>query len=71
MSAHLARFEATRRSAILLMESLKDEEWDRIGIVNDYEGTALSWGCVIAGHAVHHLRVLEERYFGEQGLSRK
>lgn len=68
LSAHLARFEATRRSAILLMESLKDEEWERIGIVNGFEGTALSWGCVMAGHAAHHLRVLEERYFGEQGL---
>ncbi|MDF2937478.1 MAG: squalene--hopene cyclase [Paenibacillaceae bacterium] len=68
LSVLLPRFEVTRRSAILLMESLKDEEWDRKGIVNGYEGTALSWGCVLAGHAVHHLRVLKERYFGEKGL---
>lgn len=63
-SALLARFEASRRSAILLMESLKEEEWERTGIVNDHEGTALSWGCVITGHAYHHQKVLKERYLG-------
>ncbi|WP_181593015.1 DinB family protein [Paenibacillus sp. YN15] len=71
LSAILALFEASRRSAILLMESLKEEEWDRKGIVNGHEGTPLSWGCVIAGHAAHHLQVLEERYFGELGLARR
>lgn len=67
LSALLARFEATRRTAILLMESLKEEEWNSRGIVNGYEGTALSWGCVLVGHAAHHLRVLDERYYGDQG----
>jgi hypothetical protein len=71
LSALLARFEATRRTAILLMESLKEEEWNGKGIVNSYEGTALSWGCVLVGHAAHHLRVLEERYYGDQGLPRR
>lgn len=62
-AALLAQFQAVRSANNLLIGSLTEEEWDCIAVVNGYEGTALSWACVIAGHAEHHIRVLEERYF--------
>lgn len=62
LSALLSRFENSRRTALLLMESLKEEEWNGKTTVNGFDGTALSWGCVLVGHAAHHMQVLEERY---------
>lgn len=62
MSILLGRLEASRRTLILLMESLKEKEWNGKATVNGFEGTALSWACVLVGHAAHHMDVLKERY---------
>jgi DinB superfamily len=53
---------AVRESTVLLFESFPDEVWGRTGNAN---GTAMSvraLAYVVAGHPMHHLRILRERY---------
>ena len=49
-------------ATVALLAGLPAEAWQRRGIVNGY--TASVWGLAfhIAGHELHHLRVLREKY---------
>ncbi|MGI9625489.1 MAG: DinB family protein [Longimicrobiales bacterium] len=55
-------FDAVRLSNVLLFRSLEPEAWDRRGIAsgNEFSVRGLAW--IIAGHAAHHAKVLDERY---------
>ena len=53
---------AVRRSTVLLFRSLEEDVWDRRGVASGYEFTVRSLAWIIAGHSVHHRRVLADRY---------
>jgi hypothetical protein len=55
---------AVRRATISLLRSLEEEGWSRRGIANKNEVTVRAIAYLIAGHEVHHRRILEEKYFG-------
>lgn len=55
-------YEAVRHSTIVMLRHLSPETWLRKGIVNNYTASARSIACVIAGHELHHLSVLQDRY---------
>jgi len=57
-----AEFEAVRRAGILLFQSFTPETSGRRGIANDASFTAGSMSYIIAGHELHHRRVIETRY---------
>jgi DinB family protein len=57
-----AELRAVRESTTCFFASLPDEAWDRIGVT---EGRAISvraLAYVIVGHAIHHMRMLVDRY---------
>jgi uncharacterized damage-inducible protein DinB len=58
----LREFTLVRESTIAFFESLTAEEWLRRGTVNGYEATVRGLAFHIAGHELHHLRVVRERY---------
>lgn len=58
----LEQLGSVRKSTLLLLRSFRESDLNRKGVVNGNEATALAWACVIAGHELHHRRVLEERY---------
>ena len=58
----LAEYRAVRASTVAFFLSLTDEEWLRRGIVNGYEASVRGLAFHIAGHELHHLRVVRERY---------
>ena len=58
----IEEFELVRRSNILMLRHLPDEAWSRRGIASGNEISVRGLAFVIAGHEVHHLRVLAERY---------
>lgn len=64
-----AEFAAVRRATLALVRGLAPEAWSRRGTVNGKAVAASHLGYVIAGHAAHHLEVLQERYLGGSGLS--
>ena len=52
-----------RESTIQLFRSLNDSQLQQQGLANGNKMTAAAIGFLTAGHALHHLSVLEERYF--------
>jgi DinB family protein len=55
-------FRVVRAATIALLEPLTAEEWVRRGVVNGYEASVRGLAFHIAGHELHHLRILRERY---------
>lgn len=61
-AAHITEFVALRASTRSLFANLPDDAWSRDGIAsgNRFTVRALAW--ITAGHAIHHMRLLRERY---------
>ncbi|MEO7999474.1 MAG: DinB family protein [Gemmatimonadaceae bacterium] len=62
LSALLANYDAVRTSFITLLHSFDDEAWLRVGTVNGYAASPRGLAFHIAGHELHHHRILRERY---------
>ena len=58
----IAEYEHVRRSTIAFFRSLRPEDALRSGIANQASVTVRALGYVIAGHELHHFKVLRERY---------
>lgn len=54
---------AVRRATLTLLRNLDEAAWRRRGVANKNEITVRALAYVIAGHEVHHRRILEEKYF--------
>ena len=54
---------AVRRATLTLLRNLDEAAWMRRGIANKNEVTVRALAYVIAGHELHHRRILEEKYF--------
>ncbi|MCL4548975.1 MAG: DinB family protein [Bacteroidetes bacterium] len=55
-------FVALRKSNLKMFGNFSDEMWTRKGIANKNEVTVRAIAYVLAGHALHHLNVVRERY---------
>ncbi|BBI34246.1 DinB family protein [Cohnella abietis] len=53
---------AVRRSTITLARGLKEEAYLRVGIANDTRISVRALAYILAGHELHHLHVIKERY---------
>jgi uncharacterized damage-inducible protein DinB len=58
----LEEYRAVRASSVMLFRSLSAAAWIRQGEVNGYRATPRGLAFHIAGHELHHLRVVRERY---------
>lgn len=54
---------AVRRATLTLLRNLEEAAWTRRGVANKNEITVRALAYVIAGHELHHRRILEEKYF--------
>ena len=54
---------AVRRATLTLLRNLDEAAWTRRGVANKNEVSVRALGYIIAGHEVHHRRILEEKYF--------
>jgi uncharacterized damage-inducible protein DinB len=55
-------FGAVREASVQLFESLPDEAWGRFGVASGKDISVRALAYITAGHAMHHLRILRERY---------
>lgn len=55
-------YSAVRAATVALLRSLTDEELQRAGTVSDHRMTACALAYVVAGHALHHMKLVRERY---------
>lgn len=58
----IAEFAAVRASTLQLFRGFDAVAWTRRGTANGHPASARSLPWVIAGHELHHLAVLRERY---------
>ena len=59
----LEEFKSVRQSTISLFKSFDKEALQRSGVALTTEISVLALGFTIAGHPIHHMKVLHERYF--------
>lgn len=62
-------YKSTRKSTIALFSAFTDDELTRRGTINGATFTVRAAGYVIAGHELHHLNIINERYL--PGLTRE
>jgi uncharacterized damage-inducible protein DinB len=58
-------FIAVRRATLSLLRNLDEAAWVRRGTANKNEVSVRALAYIIAGHELHHRRILEEKYFSE------
>lgn len=58
----LDEFDLQRRANVLLVRNLSDDAAKRIGTTSGYTVSARALVYVMAGHMMHHLMVLKQRY---------
>ncbi len=54
---------AVRRATISLFRNLDEVAWGRRGVANKNEVSVRAIAYTMAGHELHHRRILEEKYF--------
>jgi len=65
LSEIIEDYIAVRRATLTLLRNLDEAAWMRKGTVNQKEITVRALGYLIAGHELHHRRILEEKYFAK------
>ena len=58
----LDEYRVVRAASVALFTSLPPSAWERAGEVNGYQATPRGLAFHIAGHELHHLRIVRERY---------
>ena len=58
----LAEYESVRKATLSFAASLTPEEWLRYGTVNGYRASVRGLVFHLAGHELHHLAIVRERY---------
>ena len=58
----ITHYRIVRESTIALLESLPEEAYTRTGMFNGVGMSVRAQACLIIGHELHHLRILQERY---------
>ncbi|WP_368042546.1 DinB family protein [Ectobacillus sp. JY-23] len=58
----LAELSAVRQCTCSLLTCLPDHAWKRTGTVLEYPTTVRAIAYIIAGHALHHQNIIQERY---------
>lgn len=57
-------FRSVRLATVSLFSSFDPDLWQTTGVASGRTFSIRSLAYIIAGHEIHHRRVLEERYFG-------
>lgn len=60
----LENFIIVRQSTVHLLKSLDKDAWLQRGNANKSTVTIRALAYIIAGHELHHLQIIKERYFG-------
>jgi len=58
----VGEFRAVRAATLSFFQNLPAEAWDRRGIASDNPFSVRALAFLAAGHALHHMTILRERY---------
>ena len=62
IGALLAEYDAQRAASLAFFGGMSAEQLERSGIANGNSITVRAFPWILAGHELHHLDVLRERY---------
>ena len=62
LSELVKEFEYIRKSSISLLRHLPEDAWFRSGVASENEVSVRALAYIMAGHELHHLKILSERY---------
>jgi hypothetical protein len=62
LADHVGEFADIRASTVRFFRNLPDDAWLRQGTASGYPFTVRALAWIAAGHVIHHLAVLRERY---------
>lgn len=63
----IREFAALREANMAFFASLDEEQLLQSGTANNNTMSVAALGFVCAGHVAHHMRIITERYLGEEG----
>lgn len=66
LSEVIEDYIAVRRATLTLLRNLDEAAWTRRGVANRNEVSVRAIAYTIAGHELHHRRILEEKYFARR-----
>ncbi len=58
----MAEYEAVRAASLQLFNHLPADAWEQMGTASDSPITPLALAYIIAGHELHHIKIIKERY---------
>jgi uncharacterized damage-inducible protein DinB len=61
-ASHIQDFRAVREATLTFFRNLPDDAWSRSGVATGNRVTVRALAYILAGHAAHHLAVLQEKY---------
>lgn len=62
LASFIEEYRLIRASTVALLRSLSEEAWLRRATVTDYTASVRGLAWHIAGHELHHIAILKERY---------
>lgn len=60
---HIEEFRRVHLSSVSLFRNMPADAWMRRGTASGYPFTVRALAFIIAGHLMHHVRILRKRYF--------
>lgn len=58
----IEEFKAVRLTTLLFFRSITDAQSERLGIASGHPVSVRALAYMIAGHELHHMKIMEERY---------
>lgn len=58
----LEEYETVRAATLTLFRNLDPAAWNRRGVANNHEVTVRATAYIIAGHELHHMQILNDKY---------
>jgi uncharacterized damage-inducible protein DinB len=61
-ASHVTDFRDVRNATLSLLQKLPEEAWSRKGVASGNSVTVRALAYIIAGHVLHHIAIVQERY---------
>ena len=58
----VSEYRAVRKASISLFENMGADDFNRLGVASNHPTSPLALAYIIAGHELHHLKILKEKY---------
>jgi hypothetical protein len=65
--SHVDEFQVVRSATLAFFNNLPADAWTRRGIASDNPFTVRALAYLAAGHVIHHMRIVRERYLPASG----